>query len=225
MESARILIVDDDQSVLDGLRRALTLAGFDVDVAHDGEETLAKARTQPFDLVLLDVMLPGLDGLTVTRRLREMSSAPILMVTARDTVPDRVAGLEAGADDYLVKPFAIDELVARIRALLRRAHPEGGEVLAYADLRLDPSTREAFRAGEPVPLTSMEFDLLLEFMRHPRQVLTRDRLVERVWGYDFRGGSNIVDSLVKELRKKLEASGGLRLIRTVRGYGYALREE
>jgi two-component system response regulator MprA len=225
METARILIVEDDEAVLEGLRRALTVAGFRAETAGDGEEVLAKAKAHEFDLILLDVMLPGLDGLTVTRRLRETSTAPILMVTARDTIPDRVAGLEAGADDYLVKPFAVDELIARIRALLRRARPDGEDTLSYADLRLDARTREVTRGDAPISLTSLEFDLLHEFMRHPRQVMTRDRLLERVWGYDYRGGSNIVDSLVRELRKKLNVSGRTDLIQTVRGYGYALREE
>jgi two-component system response regulator MprA len=180
---------------------------------------------QPFDLVVLDVMLPGLDGLTVCERLRAASSTPILMLTAKDTVEDRVTGLDRGADDYLVKPFALDELLARARALLRRAQPHGEKALQYADLTIDLDTREAFRGGEPLRLTPREYDLLVVFLRHPRQVLSREQLSQQVWGFAFEGESNFVDVAVKELRKKLEAGDRPRLIQTVRGVGYALREE
>jgi two-component system, OmpR family, response regulator MprA len=220
---ADVLLVDDDPAVLSGLRRALSMAGHRVLVAEDGETALAITERQSLDLVILDVMLPGLDGLAVSQQLRARSAVPILMLTARDTVPDRVAGLDAGADDYLVKPFALDELLARVRALLRRSQPVGS-ALSYADVTLDPSTREAFRAGEPLRLTPTEFELLETFLRHPRQVLSRIQLCQQVWGYAFAGESNFVDVAVMELRRKLESGGHPRLIQTSRGYGYALRE-
>jgi two-component system, OmpR family, response regulator MprA len=172
--SARVLVVDDDPGVLSGLRRAFALEGYDVDVAEDGESALAAAARHPPDLVVLDVMLPGLDGLTVCQRLRVGRSMPILMLTAKDTVPDRVAGLDRGADDYLVKPFALEELLARARALLRRSQLEAEKPLQYADVSLDPDTHEAFRNREPLRLTPREYELLLTFLRHPRQVLTRE---------------------------------------------------
>jgi two-component system, OmpR family, response regulator MprA len=223
--SARVLVVDDDPGVLSGLRRTFVLAGYAVEVAENGESALAVAAAQPFDLVVLDVMLPGLDGLTVCERLRAAASTPILMLTARDTVVDRVTGLDRGADDYLVKPFALDELLARARALLRRSQPQGEKALQYADLALDADTREAYRGGEPVKLTPREYDLLAMFLRHPRQALSREQLSQQVWGFAFEGESNFVDVAVKELRKKLEAGDRPRLIQTVRGVGYALREE
>ena len=222
---ARVLVVDDDPAVLSGLRRALVLEGYDVDVAEDGETALAVAQDQSPDLVVLDVMLPGLDGMTVCQRLRARATTPILMLTARDTVHDRVAGLDSGADDYLVKPFALDELLARTRALLRRAYPEAGNVLELADLRLNLDTREAFRDGEPLRLSPREFELLALFLRHPRRVLSREQLCQHVWGYAFEGESNFIDVAIKELRRKLEEGDRPRLIQTVRGYGYALREE
>jgi two-component system response regulator MprA len=223
--SPRVLVVDDDPAVLSGLRRALALEGYAVQVAESGEAALALAAAEAPDLVVLDVMLPDVDGLAVCRRLREAGSMPILLLTARDTVPDRVAGLDSGADDYLVKPFALDELLARVRAQLRRGQPRADKLLHYADLRLDLETREAARLGEPLRLTPREFELLAAFLRHPRQVLSREQLCQRVWGFAFEGESNFVDVAVKELRKKLEADGRPRLIQTVRGYGYALREE
>jgi two-component system, OmpR family, response regulator MprA len=222
---ARLLVVDDDPSVLSGLRRALQLAGYEVQGAEDGETALALAEAQEFDLVILDVMLPGFDGLTVCGRLRAKDATPILLLTAKDTVPDRVAGLDAGADDYLVKPFASAELLARVRALLRRVQARGGSVLKYADVALDAATREIFRAGTPIKLTPTEFELLTTFLRHPRQVLSRNQLCQAAWGYAFDGESNFVDVAVKDLRKKLEADGRPRLIQTLRGFGYALRED
>jgi DNA-binding response OmpR family regulator len=211
--TARILTVDDDPAVLRALRRALTLEGYEVLVAEDGEAALALAERQPPDLVILDVMLPGLDGLTICRRLRAKATAPILLLTARDTVPDRVAGLDEGADDYVVKPFALDELLARVRALLRRTQPAGTR-LAYAGVVLDLETKEVSSDGAPVQL-----------LRHPRRVLTREQLAQHVWGIPYEGESNFVDVAVNALRRKLEAGGRPRLIQTVRGFGYALREQ
>jgi len=222
--SARLLLVDDDPAVLSGLRRALALEGYAVQTAGDGEQALAAAASGSPDLVVLDIMLPGVDGLTVCRQLRSASAVPILMLTARDTVPDRVAGLDHGADDYLVKPFALDELLARVRALLRRAHPEEAAALTYADLSVDERSHEACRGDEPLRLTPREFDLLVTFMQHPRQVLSREQLSQLVWGYGFEGESNFIDVAVKELRGKLEAGGRPRLLQTVRGVGYVLRE-
>jgi len=222
-----VLVVDDDPNVLRVMKRGLVYAGYGVDEAGSGESALASARDRPPDLVILDVMLPGLDGLEVCRRLRTASpQLPILLLTARDRVPDRVAGLDAGADDYLVKPFAFDELLARVRALLRRSRSEERDspVLRFADVELHPASREAFRAGQPIGLTAREFDLLELFLRNPRIVLTRETIFERVWGSDFLGETNVIDVHVKALRDKLEAGGGGRLIQTVRGVGYALRE-
>lgn len=221
----RILVVDDDPKILSFMRRGLSFAGYAVDIAADGEEALAIARDQAPDLVVLDVMLPGVDGLEVCRRLRAGDpDLPILMLTARDRVPDRVAGLDAGADDYLVKPFAFDELLARIRALLRRARPPEGDILRYADLSLNPATREVERHGRPIELTAREHELLEFLLRHPRQVLSRDLIFERVWGSDFLGESNLIDVHIMRLRDKLEAEGEPRLIHTIRGAGYTLRE-
>jgi two-component system response regulator MprA len=223
-----ILVVDDDQAVRDALRRALSLQGYDVEVAKDGEEALLRLRTNPTstDLLVLDVLMPRLDGLEVTRRLRsDGSEVPILMLTARDQVSDRVSGLEAGADDYLVKPFALEELVARVRALLRRLAPdETATKLHFADLELDTGTREVTRGDESLTLTRTEFALLELFLRNPRQVLTRSVIFDRVWGYDFGYGSNSLDVYISYLRKKTEVGGKPRLIHTVRGVGYALRE-
>jgi two-component system response regulator MprA len=225
---ARVLVVDDDPKILSLLRRGLSFEGYQVTTAEDGLAALTVARDEPPDLVVLDVMMPGLDGLEVCRRLRAgAEEVPILMLTARDTVPDRVAGLDAGADDYLVKPFAFDELLARVRALLRRARPEEREsigVLRFADVELNPASREATRRGQAVGLTAREFDLLELFLRNPRIVLTRETIFERVWGSDFLGETNVIDVHVKALRDKLEAGGGGRVIQTVRGVGYALRE-
>lgn len=222
--AAQILVVDDDPAVLSGLRRAFTLEGYEVQAAEDGESALMSVAAQQPDLIVLDVMLPGLDGLTVCERLRAASAVPILILTAKDTVPDRVAGLDRGADDYLVKPFALDELLARARALLRRAQP-AEDVLGYEDLTLDQRAREARRGDQALKLTPREYELLTVFLRHPRQALSRDQLCQHVWGYAFDGESNFIDVAVKELRKKLEADGRSRLIQTVRGHGYALRED
>jgi two-component system, OmpR family, response regulator MprA len=223
-----ILVVDDDQAVRDSLRRALALQGYDVEVAVDGEEALFKLRANPnaTELLVLDVLMPRLDGLELTRRLRaDGNEIPILMLTARDQVADRVEGLEAGADDYLVKPFALEELVARVRALMRRLGPDDAAAkLAFADVELDTGTREVTRGNEQLTLTRTEFALLELFLRNPKQVLTRSVIFDRVWGYDFGYGSNSLDVYISYLRKKTEAGGKPRLIHTVRGVGYALRE-
>jgi two-component system response regulator MprA len=222
----RVLVVDDDPKILSLLRRGLSFDGYAVDTAVDGEAALAAARDRPPDVVVLDVMLPGVDGLEVCRRLRLGDAAlPILMLTAKDRIPDRVAGLDAGADDYLVKPFDFDELLARLRALLRRVRPLEGEQLHFADLSLDTLTRDVQRAGQALELTTKEYELLEFFLRHPRQVLSRDTIFERVWGSDFLGGSNVIDVHVMRLREKLEVGGQPRLIQTMRGAGYSLREE
>ncbi|RME48288.1 MAG: DNA-binding response regulator [Chloroflexi bacterium] len=220
----RILIVEDEVSIADFIRRGLLLEDYAVEVAYDGHEGLDRAINNSPDLIILDIMLPGMDGLEVCRQIRRQSDVPIIMLTAKDAVPDRVAGLEAGADDYLVKPFAFDELLARIRALLRRHRPATSEELRFAGLRLNPATREVYRNDRPIELTAKEYDLLELFMRHPRQVLTRDTIFEKVWGYDFGGESNIIEVYIRYLRSKLEAEGEPRLIQTVRGVGYALRE-
>jgi two-component system response regulator MprA len=224
----RLLVIEDDDAVRSAIRRALLLAGYEVLLAADGEEGLLKLRSHPnsVDLLIVDVLMPRLDGLEMTRRLRSDGSAvPILMLTARDQVADRVAGLEAGADDYLVKPFALEELVARVRALLRRlGADEAATTLSFADLELNTGTREVRRGDESLVLTRTEFALLELFMRNPRQVLTRSVIFDRVWGYDFGYGSNSLDVYISYLRKKSEAGGKPRLIHTVRGVGYALRE-
>ncbi|MDA8186578.1 MAG: response regulator transcription factor [Dehalococcoidales bacterium] len=222
--SARILVVDDSVGVLSSICRALGLEGYEVLAAEDGETALRAAELELPDIIILDVMLPDIDGLEVCRRLRLFTSAPILFLTARDTVPDRVAGLDKGADDYLVKPFALAELLARVRALLRRTTGSDDGSLACADIRINLSTREAFRDGVLLNLSPQQFELLVAFVRHHRQVLTREQLCQYVWGYSFEGESNFVDVAVMELRKKIEANGGKRLIQTVRGFGYVLRE-
>jgi two-component system response regulator MprA len=222
-----ILVVDDDQAVRDALRRALTMEGFTVELAADGGEALDKlANGSAVDLLILDILMPRVDGLEVTRRLRAQGNPlPILMLTARDQVSDRVSGLEAGADDYLVKPFALEELVARVRALLRRlGADEAATTLRFADVELDTGTREVHRGERDLTLTRTEFALLELFLRNPRQVLTRSVIFDRVWGYDFGYGSNSLDVYISYLRKKTEAGGEPRLIHTVRGVGYALRE-
>ncbi len=222
-----ILVVDDDPNLLRMLRRGLALAGYDVHALEDGESALRLLRDSPPDLIVLDVMLPEpLDGLEVARRVRAAGAdVPILMLTARDQVADKVAGFASGADDYLAKPFAFEELLARVGALLRRRAPQqASERLSYADLELDPATREVWRAGQPLDLTAREFDLLAFFLRHPRQVLTRDQLFCAVWGSDYLGGSNVIDANISYLRDKLEAGGRPRLLQTIRGVGYALRE-
>ena len=219
-----ILVVDDDPKIRSVLGRGLHFEGYDVQLAADGAEALKLARTTPPDAIILDLMLPDMDGLEVCRRLRRGLSTPILMLTARDAVPDRVAGLDSGADDYLVKPYEFDELVARLRALLRRAQPQVAETLQFIDLRLDTGTREAFRDARRIDLTTREYELLLLFMRHPRQVLTRDLILERVWD-DAGVDSNALEVHIARLRGKLEADAEPRLIQTVRGAGYALRED
>jgi len=221
----RILVVEDDRRIRDLLRRGLIFEGYTVDTAEDGETALRVARETPPDAVILDIMLPKMDGLEVCRRLRSASNVPIMMLTARDSVPDRVTGLDAGADDYMVKPFAFDELLARLRALFRRHRVESApDVYRYAGLELNPRTRQVFRSGDLVELTAKEFDLLELFLRHPGQVLTREMIYEHIWDYDFGGESNIIEVYVRYLRTKLEAGGKPRLIQTVRGVGYALRE-
>jgi two-component system response regulator MprA len=219
-----ILVVDDDAGLRRALRRVLASVGFDVEVAADGDAALAQLGARPFDAVVLDVMMPGTDGIELCERLRVAGDqVPVLMLTARDAVRDRVAGLEAGADDYLVKPFANDELVARLRALLRRANGPA-ETLAFAGLELDLLTRDARRAGREIELSPIEFELLKLLLRHPRQVLARSQIYERVWGYDASLSSNSLDVFVGHLRRKLEAGGEPRLIHTVRGVGFTLRE-
>jgi two-component system response regulator MprA len=222
----KILVVDDERAVRESLRRALALEGYEIELAGDGEDALhrlASAR-QP-DAVILDVLMPGLDGLEVCRQLRRTGSRlPVLMLTARDEVENRVAGLDAGADDYVTKPFALEELLARVRALLRRTGAGSGDLLRFADLELDPGTREVRRDGESIELTRTEFSLLELFMLNPRQVLTRSVIFERVWGYDFGFASNSLDVYIGYLRRKTEAGGRHRLIHTVRGVGYALRQ-
>jgi two-component system response regulator MprA len=224
---ARILVVDDDQDVRESLRRALRLEAYEVELAADGVEALELVRGggPPADALVLDISMPRLDGLEVCRRLRgEGNRIPVLMLTARDEVSDRVSGLDAGADDYVVKPFALEELLARLRALLRRTSNGATERLAFADLELDVATREVRRGGHPIELTRTEFALLELFMRNPRQVLTRSIIFERVWGYDFGFGSNSLDVYIGYLRRKTEQGGRPRLIQTTRGVGYALRE-
>lgn len=224
--SDTVLVIEDEARIADFLRRGLTFEGYKVLVAADGPSGLAVAREQPPDVVILDLMLPGMDGLEVCRRLRAAESMPILMLTAKDSVTDRVTGLDAGADDYLVKPFAFEELLARLRALLRRSKPaEATETLKFADLTLDPVAREAKRGERRLILTAKEFNLLELFMAHPRQVLTRETIYERIWGYDFGGESNIIEVYIRYLRQKTEAGGEPRLLQTVRGVGYVLREE
>jgi two-component system response regulator MprA len=223
-----ILVVDDDQAVRDALRRALTMQGYSVELAADGREALDKlsANGSSIDLLIVDILMPRVDGLEVTRQLRAGGSPlPILMLTARDQVSDRVSGLEAGADDYLVKPFALEELVARVRALMRRlGADEAATTLRFADVELDTGTREVRRGDRSLTLTRTEFALLELFLRNPKQVLTRSVIFDRVWGYDFGYGSNSLDVYISYLRKKTEAGGEPRLIHTIRGVGYALRE-
>jgi len=220
--------VDDDAAVRESLGRALRLEGYEVELAADGAEALERldGDGSGVDLVVLDVAMPYVDGLEVCRRLRRGGSRlPVLMLTARDEVADRVAGLDAGADDYVVKPFALAELLARVRALLRRSADEAVDVLHFADLELDPATREVQRDGDLIELTRTEFALLELFMLNPRQVLTRSIIFERVWGYDFGFGSNSLDVYIGYLRRKTETGGKPRLIQTIRGVGYALREQ
>ncbi|MGH2520924.1 MAG: response regulator transcription factor [Anaerolineales bacterium] len=221
-----ILIVDDDRKITDMLRRTLAYEGYRVDTAADGHEALVKAQAHRPDLVVLDWLMPGLDGIEVAKRIRAADDALVLMLTARDAVEDRVTGLDSGADDYLVKPFTPAELLARIRALLRRSEASSKEKpLSYADLYLDPVTRETRRGDRPFNLTPKEFDLLHRLLLHPRQVLPRERILQEVWGYDFGGNGNVLEVYIGYLRAKTEAGGEARLIQTVRGVGYVLREE
>jgi two-component system response regulator MprA len=223
----RILVVDDERAVRESLRRALELEGYEVELAGDGGEALERLGSdepEP-DAVVLDVLMPGTNGLETCRRLRLAGHRlPVLMLTAMAEVENRVEGLDAGADDYLTKPFALEELLARLRALLRRTADGSGEVLRFEDLELDPKTREVRRGGEPIELTRTEFSLLELFLLNPRQVLTRSLIFERVWGYDFGATSNSLDVYIGYLRRKTEAGGRPRLIHTVRGVGYALRD-
>ncbi len=221
----RILVIDDDVGLTNVLRRGLAYEGFDVDVAGSGAEGLARARERYPDLVILDIMMPGMDGLEVLRRLRAADERlPILLLTARDAPADQVQGLARGADDYVVKPFTFEVLLARVRALLRRQESDQPAVLRFADLTLDTGTRRAHRGARAIDLTSTEYDLLRQFLENPRRVLTRDVLMDRVWGYDFGGNTNVLEVYVKQLRQKLEAGGQSRLLHTVRGAGYVLRE-
>jgi two-component system, OmpR family, response regulator MprA len=222
----KILVVDDERAVRESLRRALELEGYEIELAEDGAQALERLGTEPEpDAMVLDVLMPGVDGLKVSRTVRRNGSKlPILMLTARTQVEDRVEGLDAGADDYLTKPFALEELLARVRALLRRTSDGSGQTLRFADLELDPGTREVRRGDQKIELTRTEFSLLELFLLNPRQVLTRSLIFERVWGYDFGFASNSLDVYIGYLRRKTEAGGKPRLIHTVRGVGYALRE-
>jgi two-component system response regulator MprA len=221
-----ILVVDDDRALREALRRALTLAGYEVQVAHDGEQALELLAQAEPDAVVLDVGLPGIDGLEACRRVRRGSRVPILILTARDAVADRIDGLDAGADDYMVKPFDVDELKARLRALLRRANPQGEEpdALSFAEVRLDPDRHGAQVGDSFVELTRTEYQLLELLMLNPRRVLSHSVIYDRVWGYDFGPASNALRVYVGYLRRKLEGAGARQLIHTVRGVGYALRE-
>ncbi|MEU6175065.1 response regulator transcription factor [Streptantibioticus parmotrematis] len=233
-QPSRILVVDDEPAVREAIRRSLAFEGYDTELAADGIAALDQVAAYQPDAIVLDVLMPRMDGLTTARRLRSAGiTTPILMLTARDTVGDRVTGLDAGADDYLVKPFELDELLARLRALLRRSSyaaaaaaqadaPEDA-ALTFADLRMDPATREVTRAGKPVELTRTEYTLLELFLTHPRQVLTREQILKSVWGFDFEPSSNSLDVYVMYLRRKTEAGGLPRLVHTVRGVGYVLR--
>jgi two-component system response regulator MprA len=220
------MVIDDDEKITSLLRRTLAFEGYEVTTAHDGAEGLRMLSQREADLIVLDVMMPRLDGWEVCRRLREAGiSAPVLMLTAKDDVQDRVKGLDLGADDYLVKPFALEELMARIRALLRRRTDQAQEdtVLRFEDLTLDVAAHEAYRGGRRIELTAKEFDLLLLFMKNPRRVLSRDQIMEKIWGYDYSGESNVLEVYVAMLRQKLEEGGAKRLIQTVRGAGYVLK--
>jgi DNA-binding response OmpR family regulator len=221
----RLLIIDDDPGLTGVLRRSLAYEGYAVETAASGEEGLTRARERYPDLVILDVMMPGLDGLEVLRRLREADGRlPVLLLTARDAPADHVQGLEGGADDYVAKPFAFEVLLARVRALLRRQEAERPPVLRFADLAVDTGARRAQRGLREIDLTGTEYELLRQFLEHPRRVLPRDLLMDRVWGYDFGGNANVLEVFVKQLRQKLEAGAEPRLIHTVRGIGYVLRE-
>jgi DNA-binding response OmpR family regulator len=223
--AAKILLVEDEETLAKFIQMELSYEGYEVQVANDGLSGLMAARDQEPDLILLDWMLPGLTGVEVCRRLRATGSfVPVVLLTAKDEVGDRVTGLDAGADDYVVKPFSIEELLARVRAHLRRNQPQESDTLQFQDLSLNRKTREVMRGSRSIELTAKEFDLLDYLIAHPRQVLTRDRILEEVWGYDFMGDSNIIEVYIRYLRLKLEAEGEKRLIQTVRGVGYVLRD-
>lgn len=220
---ARILVIDDEPDIADFLRRGLIYKGYAVEVAHDGQSGLDLARDLDPDLVILDLMLPDLDGVEVCRRLRAAGPVPIIMVTARDAVPDRVAGLDAGADDYVTKPFAFDELLARVRAAFRRQAPTGQEVIKVDDLVIKPASREVSRGGRPIELTTREYELLEFLARHQGQVLTKELIFSRVWGYDLVLESDAIKVYVRYLRRKLNANGEPDLIHSIRGIGYMLK--
>ena len=220
----RILIIEDDEKIVRLLQRGLAYEGYEVDAALDGEAGLIKAGNHKPDIVILDIMLPGMDGIEVCQRLRANSSVPILMLTAKDSLHDRIDGLDSGADDYMVKPFQLEELLARIRAVLRRTEQDRAPILTFSDVTLDTTTREASRSGHTISLTAKEYDLLELFMRHPNQVMTREIIFDRVWGYDFGGDSNVLDVYIRYLRQKLEENNAPRLLHTIRGVGYVLRE-
>jgi two-component system response regulator MprA len=221
----RILVVDDEPAVRDSLERALRLDGYEVDLARDGNEGLARVRERAPDAVVLDLLMPVMDGIELCRQMRARGDrTPVLMLTARHAVADRVAGLDAGADDYLAKPFELEELQARLRALLRRTRGGAG-TLGWGDLSMDLGTRDVTRGGRQLELTRTEFELLRAFLEHPRQVLSRSAIFDRVWGFDFAGSSNALEVYVGYLRRKLEAGGERRIVQTVRGVGYVLREE
>ncbi len=222
----RILVIDDDPAVTSVLKRGLSYEGFAAESASSGAEGLTTLREHSADLVILDVMMPGIDGLEVLRRIRAAGeSLPVLLLTAKDTASDQICGLESGADDYVVKPFTFDVLLARVHALLRRQRAENPQVLRYADVTLDTGAHLVRRGSRRITLTALEYKLLLELLLHARQVLSKDVLLERVWGFDFGGNGNVVEVYVKQLRQKLEAERESRLIHTVRGVGYVLREE
>lgn len=223
--ATKILIIEDDPSIGKLLRRALLLEGYEARLVKDGLEGISAFHEEAPDLIILDLMLPGIDGIEVCKRIREESDAPILMLTARDTVEDRVLGLDSGADDYVVKPFDIDELLARVRAQLRRSeHRQPKQVLEFADLVMDTAARTVHRGNREIELTAREFDLLELFMRHPNQVISRTQIYDEIWDYDFGGESNIIEVYIRYLRTKLESEGEPRLIYTKRGAGYILRQ-
>lgn len=223
--SSKVLVVEDEVKLAQFIELELKYEGYKVTVANDGLSGLSAARESNPDLIILDWMMPGISGLEICRRLRDTGNkVPIILLTAKDEVSDRVAGLDAGADDYVVKPFSVEELLARVRANLRRTQEDDPDRLQFADLQLNRGTREVFRGDRAIELTAKEFDLLEYLLSHPRQVLTRDQILERVWGYDFMGDSNIIEVYIRYLRLKLEAEDEKRLIQTVRGVGYVLRE-
>ncbi|PIQ26280.1 DNA-binding response regulator [bacterium (Candidatus Blackallbacteria) CG17_big_fil_post_rev_8_21_14_2_50_48_46] len=223
--TAQILLIEDDSEIVAFIETELQCEGYKVEIARDGQQGLIAARQNPPDLIVLDRMLPGLDGLALCRRLRQSSDVPILMLTARSEVKDRVEGLDAGANDYLVKPFDLDELLARIRVQIRQRQPSERTLFEFADLKLDIISHEVYRAGQLIMLSPKEFELLHFFLQYPRHVLTRHRILEAVWGWDFEGEDNVLEVYIRYLRKKIELEGFPRLLHTVRGVGYVLREE